>query len=120
MLAGQRPVIYGDGEQSRDFTYVADCVAANLLACTAPGAAGQTVNIACGSRYSLNELVRLLNGTLGTRVEPVYEPARAGDVKHSLADISAARQALGYQPRFSFEDGLRKTVEWFKRQEEMA
>jgi UDP-glucose 4-epimerase len=120
MLAGQRPVIYGDGEQSRDFTYVADCVAANLLACTAPGAAGQTVNIACGSRYSLNELVRLLNGTLGTRVEPVYEPARAGDVKHSLADISAARQALGYQPRFSFEDGLRKTVEWLKRQEEMA
>jgi len=114
MLAGERPTIFGDGEQSRDFTFVEDCVAANLLASTAPGAAGQVVNIACGGRCSLNELVTLLNRVLGTKIQPVYQPARAGDVKHSQADISAARRVLGYEPRVSFEDGLAKTVEWFK------
>ena len=116
MLAGERPTIFGDGEQSRDFTYVADCVAANLLACTAPAAVGHTVNVACGARYTLNQLVELLNQALGTAIEPLYKPERAGDVKHSLADISAARQLLGYEPSTSFEDGLRKTVEWFKEQ----
>lgn len=116
MLDGQPPVVFGDGEQSRDFTYVADCVAANLLACTAPDAAGGTFNVACGGRYTLNELVGLLNQILGTDLRPVYEAERPGDVKHSQADISAARAALGYQPRVSFEEGLRRTVEWFRAQ----
>ena len=114
MLAGERPTIFGDGEQSRDFTCVEDCVAANLLACTAPGAAGQVLNIACGGRYTLNELVALLNRVLGTAIQPVYEPPRPGDVKHSQADISAARSALGYDPSTSFEEGLARTVEWFR------
>jgi len=120
MLAGQAPTIFGDGEQSRDFTYVEDCVQANLLACTAPAAVGRTLNVACGSRYTLNELIALLNRTLGTAIEPVYEAERAGDIKHSLADITAARQALGYEPRTSLEEGLRKTVEWFRKQAEQA
>ena len=114
MLAGERPAIFGDGEQSRDFTYVADCVAANVLAATARKAVGQTMNIACGGRYSLNDLVALLNRILGTSLQPIYKPERAGDVKHSQADIAAARRLLGYEPRTSFEEGLRKTVEWFK------
>lgn len=114
MLRGERPVIFGDGEQSRDFTFVDDCVAANLLASTSNKAAGEMVNIGCGTRFSLNDLVTLLNKILGTAIEPVYEPARVGDVKHSLADITAARQLLGYEPRTSFEEGLRRTVEWFK------
>ena len=114
MLRGERPVIFGDGEQSRDFTFVDDCVAANLLASTSNKAAGEMVNIGCGTRFSLNDLVTLLNRVLGTAIEPVYEPARVGDVKHSLADIAVARQLLGYEPRTSFEEGLRKTVEWFK------
>ncbi len=114
MLKGERPVIYGDGEQSRDFTFIADCVAANLLAATAPNAAGQVVNVACGERYSLNKLVALLNRILGTAIEPIYEPARRGDVRHSQASIAAARRLLGYEPRFSFEQGLRETVAWFQ------
>jgi len=114
MLAGERPVIFGDGEQSRDFTYVEDCVAANFLASTAPKAAGQVVNVACGGRYSLNQLVAMLNRVLGTQIQPVYEPARAGDVKHSQADISLACRVLGYEPLYSFKEGLARTVEWFK------
>jgi len=116
MLAGERPVIFGDGEQSRDFTYVEDCVQSNLLACTAPSAPGRVFNIACGSRYTLNALVAMLNRILGTSLEPVYDPPRPGDVRHSQADISAAREVLGYQPRDDLEAGLRKTVEWFKKQ----
>ncbi|MFP4057995.1 MAG: SDR family oxidoreductase [Candidatus Brocadiia bacterium] len=116
MLAGQRPTIFGDGEQSRDFTYVDDCVRANLLACTADEAVGRTMNVACGGRYTLNELVALLNEILGTSLEPVYEPPRAGDVRHSQADIAAARQLLGYEPQVSFREGLAKTVEWFRSQ----
>ena len=114
MLAGQQPTIFGDGEQSRDFTFVEDCVQANLLACTAPDAPGHAVNVACGSRYTLNELVALLNKILGTSIEPVYEPPRAGDVKHSLADIALARRVLGYEPKFTFEAGLERTVAWYK------
>ena len=114
MLEGQRPTIFGDGEQSRDFTFVEDCVQANLLACTAPNAAGHMVNVACGSRYTLNDLVTLLNGALGTDLEANYEPPRAGDVKHSLADIALARKVLGYDPQFDFGKGLEKTVAWYK------
>ena len=114
MLAGERPTIFGDGEQSRDFTFVDDCVQANLLACTAPNAAGHMVNIACGSRYTLNELVTLLNRVLGTSLDPNYEPPRAGDVMHSQADIALARNVLGYDPQFTFEAGLAKTVPWYR------
>lgn len=114
MLRGERPVIFGDGVQSRDFTFIEDCVAANLLAATAPKASGHAINVACGRRYSLNEVVALLNKILGTAIEPSYEPARKGDVKHSQASIAAARRLLGYKPRFSLEDGLRRTVEWFR------
>jgi nucleoside-diphosphate-sugar epimerase len=114
MLAGERPTIFGDGEQSRDFTFVADAVAANLLACEAALAAGRVINVACGKRYTLNELVARLNAILGTDIEPVYAEPRAGDVKHSQADISAARSLLGYEPTTAFEDGLRQTVDWFR------
>jgi UDP-glucose 4-epimerase len=116
MLAGERPTIYGDGEQSRDFTYVADAVAANLLASTAPKAVGQVVNIACGERYSLNDLVAAINGILGTSIRSIHEPARTGDVKHSQADITGARTLLGYEPRTTLDEGLRRTVEWFRGQ----
>jgi len=114
MLRGQRPVIYGDGAQSRDFTYIADCVNANLLAATAPKAVGKTLNVACGQRYTLNELVALLNRILGTAIEPIYEPARRGDVRHSQASIAQARRLLGYRPRYSLKKGLHETVAWFK------
>jgi nucleoside-diphosphate-sugar epimerase len=107
-------VVFGDGEQSRDFTYVEDVVEANVLACTAPKAVGQMVNLGCGGRYSLNELVAMLNRILGASIQPVYEPARVGDVKHSQADVAAARTILGYTPRYSLEAGLRKTVEWYR------
>ena len=113
MQAGQQPTIFGDGEQSRDFTYVANVVHANLLAATASGAAGQAFNIACGEQASLNDLVALLNGLLGTSLQPLYLEARAGDVKHSLADISAAREVLGYAPKMTFQQGLVQAVEWY-------
>lgn len=115
MLNNERPVIFGDGEQSRDFTYVQNNVDANLLACTVPKAAGKMFNIACGERISLNQLVEVLNGILGKDIEPVYAEERIGDVKHSLADISLARDILGYEPEYGFEDGLIKTVEWSKQ-----
>ena len=114
MLNDERPVIYGDGEQSRDFTYVQNNVDANLLACTASNAAGKMFNVACGERITLNQLVELLNDILGKDIEPVYEEERAGDVKHSLADISLARDIMRYEPEYGFKEGLLKTVEWFK------
>ena len=116
MLAGKQPVIFGDGEQSRDFTFVGDCVQANLKACTAPNAPGKMVNIGCGGRYTLNELVVLLNKVLGTDIQPIYADERAGDVKHSQADIAAAREFIGYEPQYDFEAGLEKTVAWYKEQ----
>src|SRR6266852_8081204 len=99
MLAGKSPIIYGDGQQSRDFTYVADVVHANLLAAKAPGVSGKVFNIACGHRASLLELIDQINGLLGTKIKPVHEPARPGDVKHSQADISPAQSELGYAPK---------------------
>lgn len=114
MLRGGRPVIYGDGRQSRDFTYVENVVQANLLAADAPQVGGEVVNIGCGKAVDLRAIVRVFNEVLGTRLEPVYEPSRAGDVKHSLADISAARRLLGYEPRVHFDEGLRKTIAWYR------
>ena len=119
MLRGEAPVIYGDGTQSRDFTYIDNVVDANLCAATAGSDAfGRTFNVAQGGRYSLLELVSLLAGIVGVPdVHPTFEDERPGDVKHSQADISAARELLGYDPRVSFEEGLRRTVEWIRATE---
>ena len=119
MLRGERPTIYGDGEQSRDFNYIDNAVAANLLAATAPEAevAGQTFNIATGHRFNLNETVELLRPLTGYTGDVEYAPERAGDIKHSLADISQAQQKLQYQPRIDFKEGLRRTVEWYRESE---
>ncbi len=118
MLAGRQPVIYGDGLQSRDFTYVANNVQANLLAATADGVAGEVFNIACGKRYNLLELVAALNDILGTDIEPTFAPPRPGDVTHSLADISRAQDRLGYSVTVDFRTGLEKTVDWYRKVEE--
>jgi len=117
MLNGERPTIYGDGEQSRDFTFVANVVDANLLAAQAPAAPGRVLNIACGSRTTVNDLVRTLNLILRTQIEPIYADPRPGDVKHSLADICAAREVLGYEPEVGFETGLAATAEWYLEQD---
>lgn len=114
MLCGRRPTIYGDGEQSRDFTYVDNVVEANLLAAKAQGIAGEVINIGCGERFTINTLVAQLNRILGTNIEPEYKPARQGDVRHSLASIEKAKELLGYTPQIPFEEGLRRTVEWFR------
>jgi len=103
---GERPVIYGDGQQSRDFTYVENVVRANLLAADAPGASGQAINVACGSRVTLLELVEHLNRLLGKRLEPAFAPPRAGDVRHSQADLTRAAALLGYRPTVDFPEGL--------------
>jgi len=116
VMAGKRPVIYGDGEQSRDFTYVENVVEATLLACTAQGVAGETINVACGQRVTLSELVKMIGRLLDTEVDPVYETSRTGDVKHSLADIRKAQRRLGYAPKIDLEDGLRRTAEWLRAQ----
>lgn len=114
MLKGERPVIYGDGEQSRDFCFIDNVVAANMRGAEVPEVNGQVVNVACGERTTLNEIVKDINQLLGTRIEPVYEAARAGDVKHSLADITEARQVLGYEPLVMFPEGLRRSIDWYK------
>jgi len=115
LLNGNPPTIFGDGEQSRDFTYIEDCVSANILACNAEGASGKVMNVACGFRTTLNDLFKKIRNITGTAVEPVYEASRPGDVKHSLADISLAKNVLNYSPSYSIDEGLKKTVEWFKK-----
>lgn len=114
LLEGNPPRVFGDGEQSRDFTYVDDVVEANLLAARAPNAGGAVLNIGCGARHTLNELLRHLQSLTGKSARPEYAPARSGDVRDSQADITRAREAIGYQPRVSFEEGLRRTVEWYR------
>jgi len=116
MLSGEQPTIFGDGETSRDFTYIDNAVDANLLASKAPAgrAAGQMFNVATGRRVTLNETYKLLQELTGYRSQPKYSPERAGDVKHSLADISKAEAGLGYKPTVSFETGLKRTVEWYR------
>jgi nucleoside-diphosphate-sugar epimerase len=114
VLEDRRPTIYGDGLQSRDFTYVRNVVEANLLACTAPGAAGEAFNVACGDRITVNSMLRQINQITGKHIAPIYAPARAGDIKHSQADITRARERLGYEPKVSFEEGLRHTIEWYR------
>lgn len=114
IMADKEPVIYGDGSQSRDFTFVENNVWANIQACTAPKAAGEVINIACGERYTLIELVQMINEILGKNIEPKFETDRAGDVKHSLAGIDKAKEVLGYEVRVDFREGLRRTVEYFR------
>ena len=114
LLRGEQPRVYGDGEQSRDFTFVADAVEANLLACVAPEASGRVFNIGTGRRYTLNQTLAVLAEILGCRPEPVHEALRPGDVRHSQADISAARRWLGYEPQVGFEEGLRETIGWYR------
>lgn len=110
-LRGEPATIHGDGEQSRDFTFVADAVAANLAAADAPKASGHVMNVAGGRRISLNELLAALQAIVGRSIEPIHGPPRAGDVRHSLADLGRARELLGWEPVVSLEDGLRRTVE---------
>ncbi len=111
MKAGQRPVVHGDGQQSRDFTYVENAVRGLLLAADAPAAVRQVYNLGSGGRVSLLELVEQINAALGTRLEPEFGPARAGDVRHSQADLTRARADLGYEPVVSFPEGLRRTLD---------
>lgn len=118
MVRGQRPVIFGDGEQSRDFCYVDNVVSANLLGATVERVAGEVVNIACGERTTLNEIVRVINRALGTELQPEYRPARAGDVKHSLADLAAAKRVLGYEPKVLFAEGLQRAIAWYRENAE--
>jgi len=114
LLNGRRPTVYGDGGQSRDFTFVTDVVQGNLLAADAPGVSGRVFNIASGRDYSLNELHSLLNQSLGTQVEPVYEPARIGDIRQSMADITLARRVLGYEPRVTLAEGLDRSIDFYR------
>jgi UDP-glucose 4-epimerase len=114
MLAGRQPTIFGDGKQSRDFVFVGDVVRANLLAAESAKANGRMMNVASGRQYSLLEVVESLNRVLGTTIQPKLAEPRVGDVRDSLADISLAKELLGYEPTVSFEDGLRRTVEDFQ------
>jgi len=115
LLRGEPPEIYGDGEQTRDFTYIEDVVQANLKACEAPReACGRVYNIAFGRRISLNELYREIASLLGTDIRPRYGPPRPGDVRHSLADVSRAREALGYEPAFDVRQGLAEAIGWYR------
>src|ERR1051325_12082222 len=114
VLQDRRPTIYGDGLQSRDFTYVKNVAEANLLACKAPGVEGQVFNVACGDRITVNSMLQHINKIIGKNIAPVYTEARPGDIKHSQADITRAREHFGYQPKFTFEEGLRNTIEWYR------
>lgn len=122
MLAGEQPTIHGDGEQSRDFTYIENAVNGNLLAATAPAerVAGRVINLASGTRTTLNQIFKALCGLTGYSGEPAYAAPRAGDVRHSLADIGLAQELLGYRPEVSVPEGLRRTVEWYRGCRERA
>ena len=116
MLAGEQPTIYGDGEQSRDFTYIENVVGANLLAAAASAdkVSGKVMNVATGERFTLNQTFAILREFTGYKGEPAYEPSRQGDIRDSLADITLARELLGYKPSVDFREGLRRTVEWYR------
>jgi UDP-glucose 4-epimerase len=120
LLDGRQPTIYGDGEQTRDFTYVANVVDGVLRAAEAKDVAGEVMNVATGSRISLNELLRVMNAIMGTSIQPQYAELRAGDVKDSQADISKAQRLLGYRPTVSFEEGLKHTLDWCRTESAAA
>lgn len=114
ILSGKQPTIYGDGHQSRDFTYIDNVVEGNLLAADAPNIAGQVMNVACGQSVTLLELLAAVNSLLGTDVQAIHVDPRQGDVRESLADISKARELLGYEPRIDFKEGLRRSIEYYR------
>jgi UDP-glucose 4-epimerase len=114
-LWGIRPIVYGDGEQSRDFTYVDNVVEANMLACIADGVGGMVFNVGTGERHTLNDLLSSLSAIVGRQLEPEYSNARLGDVRHSQAAIEKARRFLKLEPRVSFKEGLERTVDWFRK-----
>jgi nucleoside-diphosphate-sugar epimerase len=115
MLAGKSPVVYGDGEQTRDFTFISNVIEANLKAATHPDAAGEAFNIGCGTRTSLNQLIEKLNGLLVSRLKPINEPARKGDVRHSVADVNKAKRIMGFVPSTTLEVGLQRVLEWYRK-----
>jgi nucleoside-diphosphate-sugar epimerase len=119
-LEKTQPLVFGDGEQSRDFTFVENAVAANLLACEAPNASGRVFNIGTGARITLNQTLALLANLTGNKLETKYEPPRDGDIRDSQADIKQARDVLSYEPLISFEEGLRRTVEWYREAQAKA
>jgi nucleoside-diphosphate-sugar epimerase len=116
-LDGTPPVVFGDGEQTRDFTYVENAVAANILACEAPSAAGKSLNVGTGQRISLNQVLQMLQKIAGKTVEVKYEAPREGDIRDSLADIQMAKEFLGYEPSVLFEEGLQRTYAWYQEQQ---
>jgi len=120
LLEGRQPMVYGDGEQTRDFTYVANVVDGVLRACTAPDASGEVINVATGGRISLNELLRTMNRIVGTDLTARYAEGRAGDVRDSQADISKARRLLGFEPIVQLEEGLRRTLDWCRAENALA
>jgi len=113
-LQDEQPIVFGDGEQTRDFTFVDNAVQANLLACEAPTASGSVFNIGTGDRYSLNQTLEILRGLSGKKLKAKYEPAREGDIRDSQADITAAREMLGYEPTVRFKEGLERTYKWYR------
>jgi len=115
MLSGRPPVVFGDGGQSRDFTFVANVVEANLLAADAPGVSGKMFNVAAGGSITLLELIDALNELLGTKVKPRHDPPRPGDIRESMADISRARELLGYEPKVSFREGLERSIAYYRQ-----
>jgi UDP-glucose 4-epimerase len=114
VLRGERPTIYGDGTQSRDFTYIDNVVSGNLAAADAPHAAGRVINVACGEQFSLLQLMDSINRVLGTDIQPIFADRRPGDIKSSLADISLAQKLLGYQPLVTFDEGLRRSIKYYQ------
>ena len=114
LLAGKSPTVYGDGEQSRDFTFIANVISANLKAANSPNVAGEAFNIGCGTQTSLNQLIEKLNKLLGRQLKPNYDPPRKGDVRHSVADIGKAGKMLGYSPETSLETGLQYVLDWYR------
>jgi UDP-glucose 4-epimerase len=114
ILKDEPPTIYGDGEQSRDFTYIDNVVDANLLAARASQTKGEVINIACGQAVTVNEIIDMINNLLGKSVKPTYTPPRPGDVKHSLADITAAQNLINFKPSVPFHEGLQKAIDWYR------
>ena len=115
ILKDKPPTIYGDGSQSRDFTYVDNVVEANLLAARAKQTAGEVINIACGQAVTVNEIIDMINEILGKKVKPIYTASRPGDVKHSLADITLAKKLISFKPKISFRQGLEKSIDWYRK-----
>jgi UDP-glucose 4-epimerase len=119
LVRDRPPVIFGDGEQSRDFTYIENVVQANLLAMSAAHLHGEAINVACGEKISLNQLLNVLKKILGSNQSPIYEEPRKGDVRHSLADVRRAKEIINYEPKVGIEFGLKKTVEFFQKQQKI-